>query len=469
MADKGSPWKYDAFLAHEGGGGNVTPDAVWEVSKELGRRLRVWVDKGRGYEDCKARIQECKTAIIFVTRRYMERIQSKEDDCARKLVEIMKHIQPHHTIVIVLDKNMLDKDEWYGSLFNVLMQSPSIDMTSEYLRRTNFDYLCERIEDASTLPVVDDEDDDYALRNSVIKEIDKGQCNATTLIEYMDQFRFDEQVQWRTCQAFEDFLRGNDNVTIGEAMQLGAGDRILRAMDDHHNVEKVQDYACRAIINLSSGHERNKDALMEIGCAEKILRAIDNHPNSDSVAHYALWALATLAFSGAYKQTLMQFDIAKRIREAMSRHRYSSGVQLYGCWTIYNLSVSSENQVLLMKEDLGELVLEAMDNIPDDASVQEFGCKALYNLAVNDENETSLLRMGAGNRVVAAMQNHPDEELVQQEGCWALLHFSYKSPNKATLLNLNAISWIRKAMDKFEFNTIISDKGYRAIQNIQSF
>ena len=131
--------KYESyvFLVHEWGSastGHETHNKVVAVKEKLSRKgINLWVHEAFADVD---RLQELltdsnlsKKVVIFLTRRYMERIMDSENDVAKQFPYWMNVFPKKDTIVIILEESMLNSEIWIG---------PITDCRSEDVCRFDF-------------------------------------------------------------------------------------------------------------------------------------------------------------------------------------------------------------------------------------------------------------------------------------------------------------------------------------------
>jgi hypothetical protein len=76
-------------------------------------------------------------------------------------------------------------------------------------------------------------------------------------------------------------------------MELGAGQEIFTAMQQHRLNADVQHYACGALMNLALNSD-NQVTLMELGAGQEIVTAMQRHRTNADVQEYARRALTRI-------------------------------------------------------------------------------------------------------------------------------------------------------------------------------
>ena len=126
LEDKSSDKKLKcyAFLVHEWGTasrGHETHNQVLAIKQELERRgISLWVreDFADDYrlEELLTDSQLSRKLIIFLSRRYMERIIDPDNDVGKQFPYWMYFFNKTDTIIAILDESLLNIDTWFGPI-----------------------------------------------------------------------------------------------------------------------------------------------------------------------------------------------------------------------------------------------------------------------------------------------------------------------------------------------------------------
>jgi hypothetical protein len=242
------------------------------------------------------------------------------------------------------------------------------------------------------------------------------------------------EVQQRACQALVNLTSGTNQENRTRAGKAGAVEAVAAAMRAHSGHIEVQQWACQALSNLASGtNQENKIRAGKAGAVEAVAAAMRAHPGHIEVQQWACQALVNLA-SGTNQENRTRAGKAgavEAVAAAMRAHSGHAEVQLRACQALVNLAsgTNEENITRAGKAGAVEAVAAAMRAHSGHAEVQLRACQALANLAsgTNEENSTRAGKAGAVEAVAAAMRAHSGHAEVQQQACWALFNLAFKS------------------------------------------
>mmetsp|Transcript_18491 Transcript_18491/g.22637 ORF Transcript_18491/g.22637 Transcript_18491/m.22637 type:complete len:228 (+) Transcript_18491:598-1281(+) len=149
--------RYHCFLAHEWGDKNTnysTHEVVSQINKELKKKgLTTWFDEDRMhgfiFNDMARGIDKSDKVVVFITKRYMERLMDENNNCAKEFNYATQHnaIGVHNIIPVVIETSMLDTSKWRGPLGMNLSSKLFVDMSTERLRKQKIDELYNKILD----------------------------------------------------------------------------------------------------------------------------------------------------------------------------------------------------------------------------------------------------------------------------------------------------------------------------------
>lgn len=145
-------WKYDCFMSHSWGdkGKTDTHDRVIKFADRLIQdNFLVWIDDKNLttsiYKDVLLGIDRSAAFIAFFTVDYLEKTND-EDNNAGKEFRYISEKSTKYIIPVVLDKKLLKKDNWQGTIAKLNLGSKKyIDFTSEEKIKENWNELCNRI------------------------------------------------------------------------------------------------------------------------------------------------------------------------------------------------------------------------------------------------------------------------------------------------------------------------------------
>jgi len=152
-AKKSTKIKYDCFLAHDWGSnanGNKTHQRVKNIRNMLKKKgMNVWFDEDKLQNDISAEVtqgvDESKKVIIFITRRYIERVKDVRNNCTKEFKYVAKKKKFSNIIPVVFEEGLWDMKTWEGPVLYELQDKLYIDMSSDEMVEKNFDLLCKRI------------------------------------------------------------------------------------------------------------------------------------------------------------------------------------------------------------------------------------------------------------------------------------------------------------------------------------
>jgi len=77
-------------------------------------------------------------------------------------------------------------------------------------------------------------------------------------------------------------------------LELGAGQEIVTAMQQHRSNADVQNRACGALLSLALNSDNNKVTLMEVGAGQEIVTAMQQHRSNADVRKIGRKALTQI-------------------------------------------------------------------------------------------------------------------------------------------------------------------------------
>jgi len=141
---------FDAFLTHEWGKDEHNHQIVSDINRALKESdVVTWFDEDRMEGNIPQQmadgIDRSKKVVVFVTRRYMEKVnQSGHDNCKKEF----QHAAGRKTLIpVVLDPEMLDQKKWFGTLNLEIGPLKYIDMSTPDKRKANMAQLIEKIKE----------------------------------------------------------------------------------------------------------------------------------------------------------------------------------------------------------------------------------------------------------------------------------------------------------------------------------
>eukprot|EP00899_Mesostigma_viride_P012094 jgi/Mesvir1/20886/Mv07963-RA.1 len=110
---------YDAFLTHtwaDDDHGRNNHERVARVNEKLGMLgFKTWFDGqrmvGRIEKQMADGIRDSKVVLVFVTRRYMEKVEDEDDNCAKEF-GLAVHKGLKYIVPIVMEDALLNPKKW---------------------------------------------------------------------------------------------------------------------------------------------------------------------------------------------------------------------------------------------------------------------------------------------------------------------------------------------------------------------
>ena len=139
-----------AFLVHEWGNassGHETHKKVLDIKEMLERRkIILWVHEDFAdvdrLEELLIDYQLSRKLVIFLSRRYMERIIDPENDVAKQFPYWMDFFPKENTIIAILEESLLNTDTWYGPITQCNVGDVcNLDFSTTAKTSENFDRL----------------------------------------------------------------------------------------------------------------------------------------------------------------------------------------------------------------------------------------------------------------------------------------------------------------------------------------
>jgi len=465
--------EFDVLLVHSSNENDLYPEKdtrvfLSDVNKRLSLSVRTKFDQN-DFDEIKEEqkiqaVEASERVVIFITGNINDAEGNSRAQTAAQ-IQYATNTKPRECIIpVVMDQSMLDKRNWKGIL-RQLLDLPYVDMSSKIHRTQNIDTLCELILSTKAYGTYRECNNYKDTVSSAVQNIDDDHCFIDDVLQYMEDYLFSEEIQWKSCKWISNLEPTNKSEISTrhydqrqEVFELGGCARILRAMEAHTSSQLVQTYACQCIMHLArdSAYRRK---LMRAGAGSLILRAIDNHKGNCMVQVAAWSAIRELANSSTNLRVLKKLQVEKRLVETMVTHKFNEDVQINTCGAIKNICVDPGGQLLLMHSDAAYYVLVAMDSFPKSQKIQEQGCAALRNLAASKEDESRLMNLNAAQRIIVAMKSFPFAENLQEHACGALFNFSFLDESKSRMVRLDGVGTLLSTMKNHPSNENIQDTG----------
>lgn len=139
---------FDVFLSHDWGkdeSGRENHHRVYLINKglkELG--YRTWFDdecmEGHIGENMSEGIEQSKGVITFITRRYHDKVNSKnyKDNCKIEFDYASRTKTGSKMVAVVMEKGMCDTSSWRGLVGSLLGGHLYVDMSGDLENKTYF-------------------------------------------------------------------------------------------------------------------------------------------------------------------------------------------------------------------------------------------------------------------------------------------------------------------------------------------
>jgi len=113
--------KTDVFLSHDWGVGGANHRRVAEINTALkARGLVTWFDEermeGGVHDKMQEGIDNCKCVVVFITRKYMEKVAGKDagDNCQLEFKYATRRKGNNKMIPVVMEPTVRDMRTWTG-------------------------------------------------------------------------------------------------------------------------------------------------------------------------------------------------------------------------------------------------------------------------------------------------------------------------------------------------------------------
>lgn len=145
--------EFDCFLAHEWGTENNdfhTHQRVFQLKRQLEEaQFTCWFDEEyltdnlmKGIVDG---VQASRKAIVFVTKRYMDRVEDENNNCTKELSFISSSKPLSNIIVVLFEDGLQNPNKWRNMLKMYVGQKVYIDLSTPAKLNRNFQRLCKEI------------------------------------------------------------------------------------------------------------------------------------------------------------------------------------------------------------------------------------------------------------------------------------------------------------------------------------
>jgi hypothetical protein len=119
------------------------------------------------------------------------------------------------------------------------------------------------------------------------------------------------------CRVLTFLARSDAN--LGLIARLGGIEALVTAMQGHATDPGVQEWACRALVNLTVNNAENQVKISNLGGIEAILKAMKDHPTVAEVQKQACWALCHIGWSNpALQRRIKAMGVEEHVRRAMA-------------------------------------------------------------------------------------------------------------------------------------------------------
>ena len=534
----GNQHKYEAFLSHDWGKdelGRNNHDRVKRIFQALKQRgLCLWFDEVYMEGDideamCKG-IDESAIMIIFITKRYMQKVAGDDagDNCKKEFNYAKQTRGSGRMLSVVMEPQCRDTNTWLGQvkmymgsrLYVDFSEDADFDTKVEMLKSTISamlggdetaatasatepnantmappakaipravtgdvaieeqlmeklrEYELEHIAPAlasngfHTIRKVDSMDQDDVKELGLPRGDAKDFGRMRQALEEDQRKRREEQKRTEEDKRFKDPHEFERNIEALKAQKNFAA--IVSGMKFHAMHAGIQEKACRAFLDLARSDADNKVRIAEAGGIPLILAALDKHATHAGVAESACWAVINLtAKNDDNKLRIAQAGGIPLILAALDIHATHAGVVENACWAVLNVG-SAGNRALIAEAGGIPLILAALDNHATNASVVDRACWAVLNLTANNaDNQVLTAEAGGIPLILAALDTHATDAGVVENACWALCNIG--SSDKAlqkSIKEAGAETWVRAAVDSSDATAKTREKGQMLLDHL---
>ena len=147
--------RFDCFLAHEWGEASTgckTHARVLKISELLKERgISAWVDANcisdHVREEIISGVGASRKFVVFLTSRYMDRLQNKDNNCTVELDYCLDKIGRKGLILVLFEEGLQNRKDWTETARFLFSQDLLyIDLSTTEAVAQNFSKLVERIE-----------------------------------------------------------------------------------------------------------------------------------------------------------------------------------------------------------------------------------------------------------------------------------------------------------------------------------
>lgn len=204
------------------------------------------------------------------------------------------------------------------------------------------------------------------------------------------------------------------------------------AMNRHLSNPILQQQALWALYEISL-----TENIRDEGAIRAAIRAMETHSEDDKVQQYGCGILKNLSVT---KKTI--YLVAKLwgipvILSAMRTFVGNAALQRCACGALKHLALRSTNEVAIASQGGIAAVVGAMEEHKLDGTVQREACGALRNLSLQEESKAFIAKYGGVPAILAAMKHNMHDVYLQQQAC-------------GTLLNLSSDAELRKAITRLQ-------------------
>lgn len=215
-------------------------------------------------------------------------------------------------------------------------------------------------------------------------------------------------------------LASSENIHINLSIVFSDGvDSMLHGMTLYPEHLGIQMYGCKAFSHLSIEGE-TRMVICEQGGLALIVSSLASHHDDQELAEYACSALLNLT-SDSPEETINGTEIVDRVVQLLERYKRAPSIRRNCLGILQNISMKGPDAKASIASSGGlDAVIRTIEQQSDPPDVLERAFTTMWSLAVLNENRERIVQSGGIDHAVQAMLSLVEYEGAQQQACGCL-------------------------------------------------
>lgn len=219
-------------------------------------------------------------------------------------------------------------------------------------------------------------------------------------------------IQMYGCKAFSHLsIEGETRMVICEQGGLAL---IVTSLKSHHDDEELAEYACSALLNLTS--DSPPQAIEGTDIVDKIVQLLEQYPRNPSIRRNCLGILQNISMKGPdAKSSIARSGGLDAVVQTISQQTDPPDVLERAFTTLWSLAVLGENRGRILASGGIDHAILTMLSFVEYEGVQQQACGCLCTLAMDQLARKVIRKAGGCDALLLAMRIHYGSCAVQNE------------------------------------------------------